>query len=88
MDYQVGQLVLKLVPTADKMDQRAEGPYHIHSVHVNGNVTIRHTNNLLERLNIRRIKPFKTLDLCLCWRRVLDPRSDCNVDPRCNSQAR
>jgi len=27
MDYQVGQLVLKLVPTADKMDQRAEGPY-------------------------------------------------------------
>ena len=39
-----------------KLDPRALGPYIIAHVHTNGNVTIQKKPNLLERINVRRIK--------------------------------
>jgi len=58
-DYQVGDQVLKLVYNPDKLQPRAVGPYRIETVHANGTVTIRKTPVSIERINIRRIKPFK-----------------------------
>jgi hypothetical protein len=40
-DYQIGQWVLQIVHTPDKMDERAIGPYRIERVHCNGTLTIR-----------------------------------------------
>ena len=57
-DYQVNQEVLKLVYKPDKMDPRAEGPYRIEQVHTNGTLTIRLDDNTIERINIRRVKPY------------------------------
>ena len=41
-----------------KMEERFVGPYQVVQVHVNGTVTIRKRRNILERINIRRIKPY------------------------------
>ena len=61
-DYQVGQLVLilnsKLHP--DKLEPRApEGPFPIIQIHVNGTVTIRRDEYITERINIRRLRPYR-----------------------------
>ena len=58
-DYQVNDEVLKLVYKPNKLENRAEGPYRIISVHTNGTVTIRLTPHTVERISIRRIKPYK-----------------------------
>ena len=60
-DYHVGEQVLLKVPDPAKMDERWEGPYRIEQVHVNGTVTIRLSPMITERLNIRRIKPYRQL---------------------------
>ena len=61
-DYQVGQQVLilnsdihpaKLDPTS------TEGPYEIIQVHTNGTVTIRKSAFVTDRINIRRLRPFR-----------------------------
>jgi hypothetical protein len=57
-DYQVGQEVLKLNYQPDKLEPRAEGPYVIHRVHANGTVTIRINATTVERISLRRIKPY------------------------------
>ena len=57
-DYNVGDRVLKLHYNPDKLSPRAHGPYTVESVHTNGTVTIRLTPHTLERLSIRRVKPF------------------------------
>ena len=57
-DYQIGQEVLKLVYQPDKLDPRAEGPFVIERVHANGTVTIRLTDTTVERISLRRIKPY------------------------------
>ena len=63
-DYQVGQQVLilnsdthpsKLDPTTDS------GPFPILQVHVNGNVTIQRSEFITERINIRRLRPYRTI---------------------------
>ena len=41
------------------LDERYEGPYCTSQVHVNGTVTISRRTDVLERINIRRIKPFR-----------------------------
>ena len=61
-DYQVGQLVLilnaKIHP--DKLEPRApEGPFPIIQIHVNGTVTIRRDEYITERINIRRLRPYR-----------------------------
>jgi len=58
-DYQVGDEVLKIRYKPDKLDARAEGPYRIETVHTNGTVTLRINPATIERINIRRIKPYK-----------------------------
>ena len=57
-DYAVGDKVLKLVYKPRKLQPRAEGPYPINRVHVNGTVTVQRTAMTTERLNIRRIRPY------------------------------
>ena len=59
-DYQQGDEVMKLAHSHDKLSaDRATGPYRIHSVHTNGTVTIQLTPHTLERISIRRIKPYR-----------------------------
>jgi hypothetical protein len=59
-DYQVGDEVLKLAYKPDKLDSRViAGPYRIEAVHTNGTVTIRINPHTIERINIRRVKPYK-----------------------------
>lgn len=58
-DYQVGGQVMKKVFDPTKLEHRWTGPYEIIQVHVNGNITIQLTEFMQQRLNIRRVKPFK-----------------------------
>ena len=58
-DYHIGDEVLKIAYKPDKLTARAQGPYLIEQVHTNGTVTIRLNAHTLERISIRRIKPFK-----------------------------
>ena len=58
-DYQPGQKCLILAYKPDKLEPRAEGPFDIVRVHVNGTVTIQRRPNVLERINIRRIRPYR-----------------------------
>jgi len=59
--YKVGQWILirkDTYKTLGKMEERYVGPYLITEVHVNGTLTIRKRPNVLERVNIRRVKPY------------------------------
>ena len=58
-DYKVGDRVLLKAHKPNKLGQRARGPYAIRQVHCNGNVTIQKRPNVLERVNIRRIAPYR-----------------------------
>jgi len=58
-DYAVGDRVLKLIADPNKVEPKREGPCTIERVHTNGTVTLRF-GNLIERLNIRQIVPYKS----------------------------
>jgi len=58
-DYRPGDEVLVLAYKPDKLDPRATGPYRIEQVHINGTVTIRRNARVTERINIRRIRPYR-----------------------------
>ena len=58
-DYQVNQQVLILADNPGKLDARAHGPYRIVQVHTNGTVTLQKTPHVLQRINIRRLRPFR-----------------------------
>jgi transposase InsO family protein len=57
-NYVVGDEVMILAHRPTRMGARAIGPFVITQVHVNGTVTIRRRPNVLERINIRRLKPY------------------------------
>jgi transposase InsO family protein len=59
MDYQPGDKVLKLIYHPNKLEPRAEGPYEIQKVHTNGTITIKLTPFVTERVNIRRVRPYR-----------------------------
>ena len=59
-DYQQGQTVLKKRHEWTKLGERWDGPYSIQRVHVNGNVTIQLREDVTERINICRVKPYHT----------------------------
>ena len=61
-DYKIGDQVLKkmVLSLSDKLKPTFTGPHPILQVHINGTVTIRLCDNLPERINIRRIKPYHT----------------------------
>jgi transposase InsO family protein len=58
-NYQPGQKILKEAPANKKLDLQAEGPYEITKVFTNGSVEIKISPHLSERINIRRIKPYR-----------------------------
>jgi hypothetical protein len=58
-DYVVGEEVLKLQFHPDKLEPRTMGPCNITRVHANGTVTIALAPGVIERINIRRIKPYR-----------------------------
>ena len=58
-DYQPNDQVLVLVYKPDKLEPRARGPYRILHTHVNGTVTIRRSPTVTERINIRRLRPYR-----------------------------
>jgi len=59
VDYVIGDEVLKLNYQPDKLEPRAVGPFPITRVHANGTVTIEISPGVLERINIRRLKPYR-----------------------------
>ena len=58
-DYEVRQRVLLQAEDPWKLGPRSEGPYDIEQVHVNGTITIRRRPHVLERVNIRRVIPYR-----------------------------
>lgn len=58
-DYQVGGQVMRKVFDPAKLEHRWTGPYTITQVHVNGNITIQLSEFMQQRLNIRRVKPYR-----------------------------
>ena len=58
-DYKIGQKVLKKLHKPVKLGIRTAGPYDILQVHVNGTITMQLRPGVTERINIRRIIPFK-----------------------------
>ena len=59
-DYRIGQQVLKLAYKPHKLQPRAlSGPHPIEQVHTNGTVTIRLSPDVVERISLRRIKPYR-----------------------------
>jgi transposase InsO family protein len=58
-DYQPGQEVLKLRYNPKKLETRADGPYRIERVHTNGTLTIRIDPHTIERISLRRVKPYR-----------------------------
>jgi len=45
-------------PTGEKLSAKCKGPFKISKVHSNGTATICLKNNVFQRVNIRRIKPY------------------------------
>ena len=58
-NYAVGQEVLVKNINPNKLEPRAHGHYRIQQVYVNGTVDILRSNHVTERINIRRIVPFR-----------------------------
>ena len=58
-DYQPNDQVLVLAYKPDKLEPRARGLYRILHTHVNGTVTIRRSPTITERINIRRLRPYR-----------------------------
>jgi hypothetical protein len=58
-DYVINQEVLVKIPQPRKLDPRNEGPYRISQVHANGTLTIQRTDHITERINIRRVVPYR-----------------------------
>lgn len=58
-DYTPNQKVLKKNTNPRKLGERTSGPYKILKVHTNGTVTIELNPGVEERINIRRIIPYK-----------------------------
>ena len=58
-DYAAGQKILKKVHKPTKLGVRTTGPYTIERVHVNGTITIQLRQGISERINIRRVIPYR-----------------------------
>ena len=58
-DYHIGDQVLLVTYDPSKLQDRATGPYTVAEVHVNGTVTIQRAPGVLERINIRRVRPYR-----------------------------
>ena len=61
-DYHIGDQVFIRVKDPTTLQERNEGPYVVHEVHINGTVTIWRNEIIMERINIRRLHPCHTRD--------------------------
>ena len=59
MDYQPGDDILILTDNPTTLQDRGIGPFRIIQVHTNGTITIQRTPHIVERINIRRVKPYR-----------------------------
>ena len=61
-DYKISDQILNksVLSLSDKLKPSFTGPYPILQVHTNGTITIHLHENLTERINIQRIKPYHT----------------------------
>jgi len=57
-NYQVGDQVMILEKNPGPLEHRATGPHRIAQVHTNGTISYERKPNVLDRINIRRIKPY------------------------------
>ncbi|KAG7361664.1 reverse transcriptase RNA-dependent DNA polymerase [Nitzschia inconspicua] len=57
-DYAIGDKVLKLVYKPGKLEPRAIGPFEVIRVHQNGTLSIQLSTGVIERINVRRVKPY------------------------------
>jgi hypothetical protein len=62
-DYSIGDEVLRLVYHPDKLEPRTVGPYTITRVHTNGTLSIEVSPGVIERMNVRRVKPYRRWEL-------------------------
>ncbi|CAJ1960600.1 unnamed protein product [Cylindrotheca closterium] len=58
-DYRIGGEVLIKNTDGRNLDPKYRGPYPITNVYTNGTVEIQRTNAICERINIRRLVPFR-----------------------------
>ena len=58
-DYVAGDEVMILANNPKKLDERAAGPYTIQQVHANGTITVQRNGGVVERVNVRRVKPHR-----------------------------
>ena len=56
-DYQPGDEILILTNNPTTLQDHGVGPFSITQVHMNGTITFQHTPHIVERINIRRVKP-------------------------------
>ena len=59
-DYAPNQQVLKKLHDPTKLGDRTKGPYKITQVHTNGTITIELRPTVTERINNRRVIPYRT----------------------------
>jgi hypothetical protein len=59
-DFQPAEEVLVLTHNPDKLEPRVHGPYRVEQVHVNGTITIRRAPGITQRINICRVKPYRS----------------------------
>ena len=59
MDYQPGDDIIILTDNPTTLQDREIGPFRIIEVHTNGTITIQRTQHIVERINIRRVKPYR-----------------------------
>ena len=57
--YAIGQEVLVKTVNPDKLEPRTNGPYLITRIYTNGTVDIQRSEHVAERINTRRIIPFR-----------------------------
>ena len=58
-DYQPGDQILILANNPTTLQDRGIGPFSIIQFHTNGTITFQRTPHIVERINIRRVKPYR-----------------------------
>ena len=58
-NYSIGQEALVKATNPSKLEPQAHEPYRIEHVYTNGTIDILRRENVIERINIRRVIPFR-----------------------------